>query len=55
VEVHRASIMIKLKVSNFADVLRVAFAAGLGYEDDWCEAHYSGNEPREVWAQKPTQ
>jgi two-component system response regulator FixJ len=39
VEVYRANIMTKLDVSNFADVLRVAFAAGMGSEDKWLEGH----------------
>lgn len=30
VEVHRANVMTKLSVHNFADALRIAFAAGLG-------------------------
>lgn len=30
VEVHRANLMAKLDVTNFADALRIAFAAGLG-------------------------
>ena len=39
VEVYRANVMTKLSVSNFADVLRVAFAAGMGSEKDWIAAH----------------
>jgi two-component system response regulator FixJ len=39
VEVYRANVMSKLDVSNFADVLRVAFAAGMGSEDRWLRAH----------------
>lgn len=39
VEVYRANVMSKLGVSNFADVLRIAFAAGLGSEDAWVAAH----------------
>ena len=35
VEVYRANAMEKLEVTNFADALRVAFAAGLGSEKDW--------------------
>jgi len=35
VEVYRANVMEKLGVSNFADALRVAFAAGMGSEKDW--------------------
>jgi two-component system response regulator FixJ len=39
VEVYRANVMAKLDVQNFADVLRVAFAAGLGSERDWRRGH----------------
>lgn len=39
VEVYRANIMAKLDVGNFAEALRVAFAAGLGSERQWCAAH----------------
>lgn len=39
VEVHRANLMVKLGVSNFADALRVAFAAGMGDEARWRAAH----------------
>jgi two-component system response regulator FixJ len=39
VEVHRASAMSKLNVGNFADALRIAFAAGLGSENHWFEMH----------------
>lgn len=39
VEVYRANVMTKLEVSNFADVLRVAFAARMGSEEDWRAAH----------------
>lgn len=35
VEVHRANLMTKLKVTNFADALRIAFAAGLGGDREW--------------------
>jgi two-component system response regulator FixJ len=35
VEVYRANVMEKLEVTNFADALRVAFAAGMGSEKDW--------------------
>jgi two-component system response regulator FixJ len=35
VEVHRANLMTKLGVSNFADALRIAFAAGLGNDGEW--------------------
>jgi two-component system response regulator FixJ len=37
VEVHRANLMTKLKVGNFADALRIAFAAGLGQDGEWRE------------------
>lgn len=39
VEVYRANIMVKLTVTNFADALRVAFAAGLGSDQDWRRLH----------------
>lgn len=35
VEVHRANLMTKLGVGNFADALRIAFAAGLGDDGEW--------------------
>ncbi|GGD99467.1 DNA-binding response regulator [Tsuneonella deserti] len=41
VEVYRANVMTKLEVTNFADVLRVAFAAKMGSEEDWRAAHRS--------------
>lgn len=37
VEVYRANAMAKLGVNNFADALRIAFAAGLGSETRWRE------------------
>jgi len=39
VEVYRANVMTKLEVTNFADALRVAFAAGMGSEKDWKANH----------------
>ena len=39
VEVYRANAMEKLQVSNFADALRIAFAARLGSEQRWMEKH----------------
>lgn len=39
VEVYRANAMEKLEVNNLADALRIAFAAGLGSEKRWLEAH----------------
>jgi len=42
VEVYRANVMGKLAVSNFADALRVAFAAGMGSESDWKVSHGVG-------------
>ncbi len=33
VEIHRANLMHKLEVTNFSDLLRIAFAAGLGEHD----------------------
>jgi len=35
VEVYRANAMEKLGVRNFADALRIAFAAGMGSEKEW--------------------
>ena len=42
VEVYRANAMEKLEVTNFADALRVAFAAGMGSEKDWREKYAVG-------------
>lgn len=42
VEVHRANLMAKLEVTNFADALRIAFAAGLGSGREWREDHKTG-------------
>ncbi|WP_066552259.1 response regulator transcription factor [Croceicoccus bisphenolivorans] len=39
VEVYRANVMTKLEVTNFADALRIAFAAGLGSQHRWSEEH----------------
>jgi two-component system response regulator FixJ len=39
VEVYRANIMDKLRVTSFAEALRIAFAAGLGSESKWLETH----------------
>jgi two-component system response regulator FixJ len=45
VEVYRANVMAKLEVNNFADALRVAFAAGLGSDPNWRELHGVGRKP----------
>jgi two-component system, LuxR family, response regulator FixJ len=45
VEVYRANVMEKLGVTNFADALRVAFAAGMGSEKEWKVNHGVG-QPR---------
>jgi two-component system response regulator FixJ len=45
VEVYRANAMEKLEVSNFADALRIAFAAGMGSEQDW-RIKYAVGAPR---------
>lgn len=45
VEVYRANVMEKLGVTNFADALRVAFAAGMGSEKQWKTNHAVG-QPR---------
>jgi two-component system response regulator FixJ len=42
VEVYRANVMSKFEVSNFADALRVAFAAGMGSEKQWRETYNVG-------------
>jgi two-component system, LuxR family, response regulator FixJ len=42
VEVYRANAMEKLEVANFADALRVAFAAGMGSEKEWRERYAVG-------------
>jgi two-component system response regulator FixJ len=42
VEVYRANVMSKFAVSNFADALRVAFAAGMGSEKQWRETYNVG-------------
>lgn len=42
VEVYRANVMAKLEVANFADALRIAFAAGLGSDNRWRHAHGVG-------------
>ena len=42
VEVYRANVMTKFEVSNFADALRVAFAAGMGSEKQWRETYNVG-------------
>ncbi len=44
VEVYRANVMTKLVVNNFADALRIAFAASLGSEAHWREAHGVGRK-----------
>ena len=45
VEVYRANVMTKLGVTNFADALRIAFAAGLGSEPDWRVSHRPPRKP----------
>lgn len=45
VEVYRANAMSKLQVSNFADALRIAFAAGMGSEKEW-RRKYLVDSPR---------
>lgn len=42
VEVYRANVMSKFEVNNFADALRVAFAAGMGSEKKWRETYNVG-------------
>jgi len=45
VEVYRANVMEKLRVSSFADALRVAFAAGMGSESEWRRKYLIGSSP----------
>lgn len=45
VEVYRANAMEKLEVTNFADALRIAFAAGMGSERDWRQRYVVGSSP----------
>lgn len=45
VEVYRANAMSKLQVSNFAEALRIAFAAGMGSEQEW-RRKYLVDSPR---------
>jgi two-component system, LuxR family, response regulator FixJ len=42
VEVYRANAMEKLEITNFADALRIAFAAGMGSEREWREKYVMG-------------
>jgi two-component system response regulator FixJ len=42
VEVYRANVMSKFEVGNFADALRIAFAAGMGSEKKWRETYNVG-------------
>lgn len=53
VEVYRANAMEKLKVSNFANALRIAFAAGLGSERHWSKAHGLGSPRCSVTESSP--
>jgi two-component system response regulator FixJ len=48
VEVYRANAMTKLNVTNFADALRIAFAAGMGSEAEWIRAHGSPSQKKAV-------
>ncbi len=47
VEVYRANVMAKLNVGNFADALRIAFAAGLGSERGWQREHNAEGQSAE--------
>lgn len=53
VEVYRANAMEKLKVTNFADALRIAFAAGMGSEKEWRRKNAVG-APRASERSPPT-
>ncbi|MDF0488343.1 response regulator [Sphingomonas sp. H39-1-10] len=44
VEVYRANVMTKLNVSNLADALRIAFAAGLGSQQVWAKSRPAAND-----------
>lgn len=46
VEVYRANVMTKLGVTNFADALRIAFAASMGSEVDWRQRNHVGESKR---------
>jgi two-component system response regulator FixJ len=48
VEVYRANVMTKFDVSNFADALRVAFAAGMGSEKQWRQTYNVGGPKPEL-------
>jgi two-component system response regulator FixJ len=49
VEVYRANVMSKFEVGNFADALRVAFAAGMGSEKIWRDTYnVGGAKPKTV-------
>jgi two-component system response regulator FixJ len=48
VEVYRANVMAKLVVGNFADALRIAFAAGLGSERAWLQRIHPQARARSV-------
>jgi len=45
VEVYRANAMDKLGVGNFAEALRIAFAAGMGSEKEWRVKYSVGASP----------
>jgi two-component system response regulator FixJ len=47
VEVYRANVMEKLEVTNFADALRIAFAAGMGSESEWRRKYSVGVSRKE--------
>ena len=47
VEVYRANVMSKLEVTNFADALRIAFAAGLGSDAQWRSRHAAATAARD--------
>lgn len=47
VEVYRANVMSKLEVTNFADALRIAFAAGLGSDAQWRSRHAAAAAARD--------
>lgn len=45
VEIHRANLMKKLNVFNLSDLLRIAFAAGIGEEEETAEEEKQAEPP----------
>lgn len=53
VEVHRANLMTKLGVSNFADALRIAFNAGMGDAAGWRLSHVQKQTAQKQTERRP--